>query len=107
MRKEIIIILSFAAYITLFYWATVVIVQKLVLKDLPPDAGLFDGLSIGMYYAIFGLSVYLVLMNLTTIIALLIAKKKKDKVATSTFRFLTIATLSLTAIFYIIYYFNL
>jgi hypothetical protein len=70
---------------------------------LPKDQSVINTLLISLYYGAIGVITYFIVINLTSFIGLIVAKRRKDEMAFKAFKITTILTLISTLIFFLIH----
>lgn len=91
-RKTYGILVGYAAFVALTYLLTSLIIQRTVDNEVTPNSGLVNVILLSTSYAAFGFGIYLILLNLTPIIGLVIARKRGDLLASKLFKILTLVT---------------
>ena len=103
MSKRIKIFLIFLACSALVFVLTLFIVQTKIDSTLPTGDGVIADTIVATYFMVIGLYAYLIALNLIVIIGLVISWRRKDKVATGTFKVLTLLTAGCSVTIFLIY----
>jgi hypothetical protein len=103
MNKKAKVFLTFVFCSVLAYLLTTYIIQRKVENTIPTGGGMVNDTLLAIYYGFIGITTYFVALNMYSIIGLTISWRRKDMVATSAFKILTLSTAGLTIAYYLIY----